>query len=207
MNPANSDSKHCRNSGLPQASTGGRSTARKAFQGLAVLPPAAMRADARGRTCSAIDHSIHSNRAQGRSLPCLQPARPQMRMSADVDTLYPMLEGQVAALSSGAISSPEAACRVLESLYDSKIYRPDQHSFMLVSLIGSSRTSWRRIAFPLTTSVRSPCAAKNACRRKRTSDRAGRNGHVSFQCGYSATWVTSSLRLDELRGLVWRRTR
>ncbi len=50
--------------------------------------------------------------------------------TAKVDTLYPMLEGQVAALSSGAIS-PEAACALLESLFESDIYRPDQHSFML----------------------------------------------------------------------------
>ena len=50
--------------------------------------------------------------------------------TATVDTLYPMLEGQVAALSSGAIS-PEAACNLLDTLFDSEIYRPDQHSFML----------------------------------------------------------------------------
>jgi hypothetical protein len=50
--------------------------------------------------------------------------------SALVDTLYPMLEGQVAALSSGAMS-PEAACTLLDSLFESDIYRPDQRSFML----------------------------------------------------------------------------
>ena len=47
-----------------------------------------------------------------------------------IDTLYPMLEGQVAALSSGAIP-PEEAVAVLEALFDSDIYRADQHSFML----------------------------------------------------------------------------
>ena len=47
-----------------------------------------------------------------------------------LETLYPMLEGQVAALSSGAIK-PEKAVTVLEALFDSDVYRPDQDSFML----------------------------------------------------------------------------
>ncbi len=44
--------------------------------------------------------------------------------------LYPMLEGQVAALSAGTISADEAA-EVVEALYESTIYRADQDSFML----------------------------------------------------------------------------
>jgi hypothetical protein len=47
-----------------------------------------------------------------------------------VDHLYPMLEGQVAALSSGAVPAAEAV-DVLEALYESVIYRADQDSFML----------------------------------------------------------------------------
>jgi hypothetical protein len=50
--------------------------------------------------------------------------------SAGVHALYPMLEGQVAVLSSGALS-PEAAVSVVESLFDSDVYRADQRSFML----------------------------------------------------------------------------
>lgn len=45
-------------------------------------------------------------------------------------TLYPMLEGQVAVLSSGAIS-PVAAVSVVEALFSSDIYRPDLKTFML----------------------------------------------------------------------------
>jgi hypothetical protein len=41
-----------------------------------------------------------------------------------------MLEGQVAALSSGAVP-PEQAIEVLEALYESDVYRPDQNTFML----------------------------------------------------------------------------
>ncbi|MCU0975110.1 MAG: hypothetical protein MUC71_02205 [Steroidobacteraceae bacterium] len=48
----------------------------------------------------------------------------------DTDNLYAMLEGQVAALSSGAIPPAEAVA-VLESLFASDLYRPDQQSFML----------------------------------------------------------------------------
>jgi hypothetical protein len=47
-----------------------------------------------------------------------------------VDSLYPMLEGQVAVLSSGAIGADEAA-DVLDALFASDIYRDDQESFML----------------------------------------------------------------------------
>jgi hypothetical protein len=50
--------------------------------------------------------------------------------SISVDTLYPMLEGQVAALSAGVIS-PDKAADLLEALFESDIYRPDQQSFML----------------------------------------------------------------------------
>ena len=46
------------------------------------------------------------------------------------ERLYPMLEGQVSALSAGAVSTAQAI-EVLEALFESDIYRPDQRSFML----------------------------------------------------------------------------
>lgn len=49
---------------------------------------------------------------------------------ARVANLYPMLEGQVAALSSGAIG-PEQAADVVDALYASEVYRADQKTFML----------------------------------------------------------------------------
>jgi len=50
--------------------------------------------------------------------------------SAEVGHLYTMLEGQVAALSSGAISPPEAV-DVLDALFASEVYRADVDTFML----------------------------------------------------------------------------
>ncbi|MEN7341357.1 MAG: hypothetical protein AAAFM81_00385 [Pseudomonadota bacterium] len=50
--------------------------------------------------------------------------------AVDIDYLYPMLEGQVAALSAGAIA-PSEAIDIIESLFASPIYRADQHTFML----------------------------------------------------------------------------
>jgi hypothetical protein len=44
--------------------------------------------------------------------------------------LYEMLEGQVAVLSSGALA-PKAAADLVEQMYESRLYRPDQNSFML----------------------------------------------------------------------------
>ncbi len=76
-----------------------------------------------------IDHSIESNRRDDG----LYHAYNLLGLKSDsltIDTLYPMLEGQVAALSAGAIP-PEEAVAVVEALFDSDVYRPDQHSFML----------------------------------------------------------------------------
>jgi hypothetical protein len=77
----------------------------------------------------AIDHSIGSNRCDSgvyHSYNLLELAPG----SIGIDPLYLMLEGQVAVLSSGAIGHEEAAALV-ESLFDSDIFRADQHSFML----------------------------------------------------------------------------
>jgi len=50
--------------------------------------------------------------------------------TVDVGHLYPMLEGQVAVLSSGAVSA-EQAISILEALFDSDLFRTDIHTFML----------------------------------------------------------------------------
>ena len=50
--------------------------------------------------------------------------------SASISHLYEMLEGQVAILSSGMLSSEEALS-LLESLRHSQLYRADQHSYIL----------------------------------------------------------------------------
>jgi hypothetical protein len=49
---------------------------------------------------------------------------------AYVESLYPMLEGQVAALS-GPASSHDAVAEFVDVVFDSPLYRPDQHSFLL----------------------------------------------------------------------------
>ena len=78
---------------------------------------------------AAIDHSIWSNRRE----PGVFNAYNLLDLKdgeAGVDALYLMLEGQVAALSSGAIA-PDDAAALVEALFDSDIYRADQRSFML----------------------------------------------------------------------------
>lgn len=50
--------------------------------------------------------------------------------SLDITNLYLMLEGQVAALSSGTLS-PEESLELLKSLYESDLYREDIDTFML----------------------------------------------------------------------------
>jgi hypothetical protein len=78
---------------------------------------------------AAIDHSIANNRREDG----LYHAYNLLGLQQDgvnIETLYPMLEGQVAALSAGAIA-PQEAVTVVEALFDSKVYRPGQRSFML----------------------------------------------------------------------------
>ncbi len=80
-------------------------------------------------TLAAIDHTIRSNRrADG-----TYDAYNLLDLKGDeagVDPLYLMLEGQVAALSSGAIA-PQSAAALVETLFETDIYRADQRSFML----------------------------------------------------------------------------
>jgi len=78
---------------------------------------------------AAVDHCIATNRREdglyhAYNLLALAPGK------AEINTLYPMLEGQVAALSAGAIE-PEKVVEVLEALFASDVYRSDRHSFML----------------------------------------------------------------------------
>ena len=78
---------------------------------------------------AAIDHSIGTNRrADG-----MYHAYNILHVRKDAiafDTLYPMLEGQVAALSAGAMAADEAVA-VVDALFESDVYRTDQDSFML----------------------------------------------------------------------------
>jgi len=78
---------------------------------------------------SHIDHSIRANcRADG-----LYHSYNLMKVTGDgidIRNLHLMLEGQVAVLSSGALSSGQALT-LLDALRDSDLYRPDQGSYML----------------------------------------------------------------------------
>jgi hypothetical protein len=76
-----------------------------------------------------VDHSIQCNvREDG-----LYHAYNLLHIKSEaieIGDLYLMLEGQVAVLSSGAIA-PARAVEVLETLFESNIFRPDQETFML----------------------------------------------------------------------------
>ncbi|WP_371374671.1 hypothetical protein [Thalassotalea aquiviva] len=78
---------------------------------------------------TAIDYTIKVNKREDE----LYEAYNLMKLgdeSLGVDTLYQMLEGQVAVLSSKALSTEETI-NVLENLFASDIYRQDQDSFIL----------------------------------------------------------------------------
>ncbi len=78
---------------------------------------------------AAIDHSIGNNVRDDGMYHAYNTLHVRDEI-LDTGTLYTMLEGQVAALSAGAISADEAVS-VLDALFASNVYRDDQKSFML----------------------------------------------------------------------------
>ncbi|MEJ2128190.1 MAG: hypothetical protein P8X81_05050 [Woeseiaceae bacterium] len=76
-----------------------------------------------------IDHSIAANRRDDGLYHAYNVASFEDE-GVSVGNLYPMLEGQVAALSAGTIA-PDEAANVVDALFASSIYRADQNSFML----------------------------------------------------------------------------
>jgi hypothetical protein len=78
---------------------------------------------------AAIDHTIGTNQRKDGLYHAYNLLNLQSE-TIEIDSLYPMLEGQVAVLSSGAIG-PTKAVSILEALFKSDIYRQDQKTFML----------------------------------------------------------------------------
>ncbi len=100
----------------------------ESFSGVVEHPMASVK-DLLSDSLAIIDRSIEQNRrADGMyhayNLLDLEPG------AVEIEPLYVMLEGQVAALSSGAIPPREAA-DLLDTLFESAMYRPDVDSLML----------------------------------------------------------------------------
>ncbi len=78
-----------------------------------------------------LDHSIRANRREDRLYHTYNLLdRREDDFSTAVSNLYEMLEGQVAALSSGVLDAGQAI-ELVDAMFDSKLYRKDQRSFML----------------------------------------------------------------------------
>jgi hypothetical protein len=78
---------------------------------------------------AAIDHSIRQNIRDDGMYHAYNLLDLQLG-AIEVERLYVMLEGQVAALSSGAVPAPRAV-ELLESLFKSEMFRVDANTFML----------------------------------------------------------------------------
>ena len=98
------------------------------FSGTVKQPLAAMGAMLED-ALAALDHSIRHNARDDRMYHAynLWDLRPN---AVEVERLYAMLEGQVAALSSGAVPDSEAV-ELIEALFESEMFRPDVNTFML----------------------------------------------------------------------------
>ena len=80
---------------------------------------------------TAIDASIRNNKREDGLYEAYNLIQFDNRKSTiEISHLYPMLEGQVAVLSSGLLTSEESA-QLLDKMSTSELYRPDQRSYML----------------------------------------------------------------------------
>ncbi|HUA38112.1 MAG TPA: hypothetical protein VMA35_06895 [Candidatus Sulfopaludibacter sp.] len=77
-----------------------------------------------------INHSMKANRRSDRLFHAYNLVRFERRNRLSIRRLYEMLEGQVAALSSGLLSAEESL-DILAALKRSRMYRTDQHSYLL----------------------------------------------------------------------------
>jgi hypothetical protein len=100
----------------------------ESFSGTLALPLQKI-TDLLGHAQAAIDHSIQLSMRDDGLFNAYNTLELQPQQ-ATVSALYPMLEGQVAALSSGAIA-PSQAIDLLEALFASDLFRADQNSFLL----------------------------------------------------------------------------
>jgi hypothetical protein len=128
--PASAEIRYRLLSRLGQAASHYRQTVyrQEAFSGI-VQQPLSQVNDMLDDALAAIDHSIQCNKREDG----LYHAYNLLHLNSgaiEVEHLYAMLEGQVAVLSSGAIA-PAQAVDVLETLFESEMYRADVGSFML----------------------------------------------------------------------------
>ncbi len=77
-----------------------------------------------------IDDSIQKNKREDGLFHAYNLINITNEKEVGIRRLYEMLEGQVAALSSGSLSAEEAL-NVMRALRESNMYRPDQHSYLL----------------------------------------------------------------------------
>ena len=82
------------------------------------------------QTLAFADHSIHANRRSDALYHSYNLLTIEENGDLSIRYLYEMLEGQVAVLSSGLLSAEETL-EVLKALRNSKLYRADQHSYIL----------------------------------------------------------------------------
>ena len=77
-----------------------------------------------------IDHTIGANRRSDGLYHAYNLIHLDQSSGIGIRRLYPMLEGQVAVLSSGRLS-PEQSLELLTALRNSALFRADQHSYLL----------------------------------------------------------------------------
>ncbi|MDT0608123.1 hypothetical protein [Croceitalea rosinachiae] len=81
-------------------------------------------------TLKYLDHSIEANKRSDKMYHAYNLMTVENETEVSISYLSEMLEGQVAALSSGFISS-KASLELLDGLKNSALFRPDQYSYLL----------------------------------------------------------------------------
>ena len=124
------------------------------------------------------DHTIHANCRSDGLYHAYNLIRTDQARTLPVRRLYEMLEGQVAVLSSGALSARESVA-LLAALRRSAMYRPDQRSYLLYPNRALPRFLDRNL-IPAAAVSRSPLLLRLMADGDRTLVERDMLGHYHF---------------------------
>lgn len=130
-----------------------------------------------------VDRSLNANRRDDglyHAYSVLELKNDPLR--ASVHQLYQMLEGQVAVLSSGVLS-PAQALQVIDGLFASPMYRPDQKSFMLYPARTLPNLMGRNIV-PRDLAVANPLLSALLAKRDCSIIAQDAGGKYRFHCDF-----------------------
>jgi len=148
-----------------------------------------------------LDRSIRANRRKDGLYHAYNLLHAPVDMkTASIETMYEMLEGQVAVLSSGCLDA-RATLDLLVALPASRLYRPDQHTYMLYP-VRTIPGFLERNRIPVAGALRIPLLREMLRRGDTTLVLRDADGRIRFHTEFRNGRVLRN-RLEALRGSEW----